>query len=49
MVDLKDRIAYFILDALGEPAFSKSFDFLSTGSESDMPPITQYVCTLHIV
>jgi len=48
-IDLKAWIAYFVLDVLGELAFSKSFDFLKTGSESDMPPIKQHVRTLHSI
>ncbi|KAH7077544.1 cytochrome P450 [Paraphoma chrysanthemicola] len=43
VIDLKRWIAFFVLDVLGELAFSTSFGILQSGRESDMPPIREHV------
>lgn len=42
-VDLKKWISFFVMDVLGQLAFSKSFGGLETGDESMMPPIYEHV------
>lgn len=43
VVDLKAWIAYFVLDVLGELAFSKSFGIMASGGTAEMPPIEKHV------
>lgn len=43
VIDLKRWIAFFVMDVLGELAFSKTFGILQSGRESDMPPIREHV------
>jgi cytochrome P450 len=42
-VDLKQWIAFFVMDVLGELAFSASFGVLNDGDESLMPPVREHV------
>jgi cytochrome P450 len=42
-IDLKKWISFFVIDVLGELAFSRPFGVLDTGDESQMPPIYEHV------
>lgn len=42
-IDLKRWIAFFVMDVLGELAFSASFGVLKDGDESLMPPVREHV------
>ncbi|KAH7410748.1 cytochrome P450 [Cadophora sp. MPI-SDFR-AT-0126] len=42
-IDLKEWIAFFVLDVLGELAFSGSFGILESGDATLMPPIREHV------
>jgi benzoate 4-monooxygenase len=42
-IDLKQWISFFVLDVLGELAFSRPFGFLDTGDADSTPPIEQHV------
>lgn len=42
-VDLKQWIAFFVMDVLGELAFSASFGVLEDGDENLMPPVREHV------
>ncbi|KAH9827687.1 Isotrichodermin C-15 hydroxylase [Teratosphaeria destructans] len=42
-IDLKKWISFFVMDVLGELAFSQSFGVLITGDEAQMPPIHDHV------
>ncbi|KAH8587166.1 cytochrome P450 [Bisporella sp. PMI_857] len=43
VVDLKQWIAFFVVDVLGELAFSRSFEMLEKGNQNEMPPIEEHV------
>lgn len=40
--DLKKLLQYYVIDALGELAFSKSFGIQETGDESRVPPVVEH-------
>lgn len=42
-VDLKKWISFFVMDVLGELAFSRPFGVLETGEGAQMPPIHEHV------
>jgi len=42
-IDLKTWIAFFVMDVLGELAFSKPFGVLDSGDVQQMPPIHGHV------
>ena len=42
-IDLKEWIAFFVMDVLGELAFSGSFGVLESGDASLMPPVREHV------
>ncbi|KAK0105970.1 hypothetical protein ONS95_004479 [Cadophora gregata] len=42
-IDLKEWIAFFVMDVLGELAFSGSFGVLESGDATLMPPVREHV------
>lgn len=42
-IDLKMWIAFFVVDVLGELAFSRPFGLLDSGNPDEMPPILEHV------
>ena len=40
--DLKDMLHNYVIDVLGELAFSKSFDLQKTGDRSQVPPVKEH-------
>jgi len=40
--DLKDLLHNYVIDVLGELAFSKSFDLQKTGDRSQVPPVKEH-------
>jgi benzoate 4-monooxygenase len=43
VVDLKELIAYYVLDVLGDLAFSQSFDSQKIKDENKLPPINDHI------
>ena len=48
-IDLKEWIAFFVMDVLGELAFSGSFGVLESGDATLMPPVREHVSCLQSV
>ncbi|KAB2568799.1 Cytochrome P450 monooxygenase gsfF [Lasiodiplodia theobromae] len=42
-IDLKAWISFFVIDVLGELAFSRSFDMLERGQTEALPPLKEHV------
>lgn len=40
--DMKKVLQYYVIDVLGELAFSQSFDLQATGDESRVPPVIEH-------
>ncbi|KAF2221148.1 cytochrome P450 [Elsinoe ampelina] len=43
VVDLKNWLSFFVIDVLGELAFSKSFNMLEKGQQEALPPLREHV------
>ncbi|KAF4547497.1 Cytochrome P450-like protein 33 [Elsinoe fawcettii] len=43
VVNLKHWVSFFVIDVLGELAFSKSFNMLEKGQEEALPPLREHV------
>lgn len=46
-IDLKAWFSFFVIDVLGELAFSQSFNMLEKGQTDALPPLREHVSRRH--